>query len=100
MLDPRKTDQIKAQRRVRVGGRLIGHDPNGFPHHSSKFPHLCMCLGACCQGIGGCICKACPCKMGYDHGEAIPAKKAEPETVEAGSTKGNNPGRRQKGAKK
>lgn len=34
------------------------HSDALFPHVSSR-SGACMCNDACCQGPGGCICKAC-----------------------------------------
>lgn len=45
------------------------HMSLGFPHLSSN-TRMCMCLDWCCQGKGGCICKACLCRMGVKkHGD-------------------------------
>jgi hypothetical protein len=74
-----------APRRQRRELTPIGHTENGWPHHSTLTPGLCICLDKCCNTPEGeCKCKSCLCKFGLNHGEALPrrrnAKKVQHET--------------------
>jgi hypothetical protein len=68
-LDPYKPRTIPhpAESRSRWSdeGRVIGHTPNGWPHLSSANGN-CLCLGRCCFGVDGCICRSCA-GVGHEH---------------------------------
>jgi hypothetical protein len=89
----------RMQTRQRRTVTPIAHIENGFPHHSSIAPELCICLDECCNGPAGCKCKSCMCSYGgRQHGYALSSKKAQFASVGAERTEGDNPRISEEGA--